>query len=125
MEKYNLKKALRFIPELLLLISGITCLFFESIYASPTTPIAIGGLTIGILIVLSLLVWKNKYLALSISIILGCICFYFIFALLSEFSEFHAGSMDGLQMLLVGSLIFGGLLIISITMPIKYFKIQN
>ena len=125
MKKENFKKGLKIIPELLLLIGGITCLFFELTKASPTSLATIGSLVISILIVLALLIWKNKYLALSISIILGCASFYFILALLSEYSEFPIGSKDGLQMLLIGGLIFGPLLLISTIMPAKYFKMQN
>jgi hypothetical protein len=69
-----------------------------------------------------LVLWKNKYLALIISVLLGLVSMYFILALFSEFREFPAGSKEGMNMLITGLLIFGSLIILSVMMPIKYFN---
>ena len=122
MEIEKVKKGLWYIPELLLLAGGFFCLLSELINASLISLTTIAGLIIFEIIVITLLIWKNKYLAFCISFLLGCVSFYFILALLSEFSEFPVGSSDGIRMLLVGGLLFGGLLIVSIIIPIKYFK---
>ena len=122
MEKENLKKWLKYIPEVLLIAGGLFCLLNELINASLNSLTTIAGLIIFEIIVITLLIWKNKYFAFCISFLLGCVSFYFILALLSEFGEFPAGSSDGIRMLLIGGLLFGGLLIVSIIMPIKYFK---
>ena len=124
MEKGSLKKGLKYIPEILLLTFGAYTLLFDLIYASSFSVIN-GIIIFGMITILALLIWKNKYLAFYISMILGFISFYFILALLSEFSEFPAGSKDGRFMLLIGGLIFGGLLVISIIMPVKYFKMRG
>ena len=125
MDIEKVKKGLWYLPEVLLLIGGFVCLLAELTSASPTLLTSIIGLIIFEIIVITLLIWKNKYFAFCISFILGCLSFYFILALLSEFSEFPVGSSDGMRMLLIGGLLFGGLLIVSIIMPIKYFKKQT
>jgi len=124
MGKVSLKKGLKYIPEILLLAFGVYTLLFDLIYSSSFSLIN-GIIIFGMITILTLLIWKNKYLAFYTSMILGFVSFYFLLALLSEFSEFPAGSKDGRFMLLIGSLIFGGLLIISIIMPIKYFKMRG
>jgi hypothetical protein len=124
MEKKNLKNGLRYIPEVLLLIGGIFCLSGELASNIPISLIS-GLILFGVLAVFTLLIWKNKYYALTISIILSCISIFFLLALLSEFSEFPSGSKDGAQMLLFGGLLFGGLFAISVIMPIKYFKMRG
>jgi len=75
----------------------------------------------GILAITVLLIWKNKYLALSIAILLGGASAYFLLALLSEFHEFPAENQERWQMLLIGIAIFGSLLAASLIMPKKYF----
>jgi len=124
MEKKILKNALRYIPEVLLLIGGIFCLSNELAGNIPISLIS-GLILFGVLAVFTLLIWKNKYYALVISIILSCISIFFLLAVLSEFSEFPSGSKEGAQMLLFGGLLFGGLFAISVIMPIKYFKMRG
>jgi len=126
MARENLKKVLKCIPEILLLIGGFSCLLSELIWTSSISLNFLNGLIVlGIIAILSLLIWKNKYIALYMSMLLGFVSFYFILALLSEFSEFPVGSQEGIKMLLIGGLICGGLLAISIIMPIKYFKMRG
>lgn len=65
---------------------------------------------------------KNKYLAIGLAIILGSLSCYMLFALLSEYNEFPSGDSRGTILLTTGSLIFCSLLIISMLLPLKYFK---
>lgn len=110
-------------PETLLLAGGIICLIADLICSS-ISPITLFCLA-GVLGILTLLKWKSKNLALTLSIILGSISLFFMLALLSEFAEFPSGSRDGLPMLWTGSLIFLGLLTISIALPVKYFRMET
>ncbi|WP_353129920.1 hypothetical protein [Parapedobacter pyrenivorans] len=112
------KRALPYTPEILLLIAGIVCFLGELISASSIN----GFLFIGVLAILALLIWKNKFLALSIAVLLGGASVFFLLALLSEFSEFPTGSPEGWQMLFVGGAIFGSLLAVSFIMPKKYLS---
>jgi Na+/H+-dicarboxylate symporter len=68
-----------------------------------------------------LLIWKNKFLAFFISVVLGIVSFFFLLACFSEYSEFSAEDPAGTTLLLVGCSIFIPLIVISIVMPIKYF----
>lgn len=117
MKAGKIKKSLPFIPEILLLVVAIVCLLGEWIGASSFN----GMIAFGILTIAILLIWKNKYLALSIAILLGGASVFFLLALLSEFSEFPAGNQERWQMLLIGGAIFGSLLVASLIMPRKYF----
>ena len=111
-----IKRTLPYTPEILLLIAGIVCFLAELIATSSIN----GLLFLGVLAVVALLVWKNKFLALSLAVLLGGVSVFFLLALLSEFSEFPPGSQEGWQMLLVGCAIFGSLLAVSLLMPRKY-----
>jgi len=113
----KIKKTLPFIPEILLLVAAIVCLLGEWIEASSFN----GIMAFGILTIAVLLIWKNKYLALTIAVLLGGASVYFLLALLSEFGEFPAGNQERWQMLLIGSTIFGSLLVAALIMPRKYF----
>lgn len=75
-----------------------------------------------ILSVLTLMLWKNKYLALVIAIVLGAVSLFFMLAVFAEYSEFPSGNKDGWQLLLTGTLLFGSLFAISLIMPRKYFR---
>lgn len=120
MRKEFLKKGLAYIPETLLLLGGILCILADLIYAS--TSLITLLIIVGVLGILALLKWKSKNLALVISVNLGSVSLFFMLALLSEFAEFPSGSREGLQMLLTGSLLFLGLLTISIFLPVKYLR---
>ena len=121
MARVNSKKMLSFIPEVLLLLGGIFYFIMQLITTSSVSYLMI----IGILIILALLIWKSKYLAIPLSVVLGFVSLFLMMALLAEFSEFPTGSSEGLQMLGIGISIFGSLLAISIIMPIKYFTIKE
>jgi hypothetical protein len=77
------------------------------------------------LILSTLIIWKNKYFALSLSIILALVSLYMLLAVFSEYKEFPSGDRSGLQLLLVGGLIFISLLAVSIFLPRKYFTINK
>ncbi|GHT04495.1 hypothetical protein FACS189440_13970 [Bacteroidia bacterium] len=116
MKKVDFKK-LGYLPEILLLAGAVFAFFEELIRTSVVNYFAIACIAL----LAILLIWKNRWLALSISIVLGLVSFYFILACYSEFKEFPAGDNDGIRMLLTGCLLFGSLIAISFIMPRKYF----
>ena len=118
MKKVNLKEVLPYMPEIILLGVAIVWFLSDLIIASSVNYF----MAVGILLILTLLRWKSKFFSLCLSIMLGLFSFYFQLALLSEFSEFPTGSLEGRQMLLIGSFIFISLIIISCLMPLKYFR---
>ena len=78
---------------------------------------------LAVILFMSLLViLKNKTMALFASLLIGIGSIYMIFAVLSECSEFPRGDANGLKLLLTGAIIFLSTLLISILLPIKYFK---
>lgn len=78
---------------------------------------------LAVILFMSLLViLKNKTMALFASLLIGIGSLYMIFAVLSEYSEFPRGDANGLKLLLTGATIFLSTLLISILLPIKYFK---
>lgn len=120
MKADKVRKVLSYIPEILLIVAAIICFLGEWIGTSSFTSFS-GIMAFGILVFIALLIWKNKYLALSIAILLGGASVYFLLALLSEFHEFPVENQERWQMLLVGCAIFGSLLVASLIMPKKYF----
>jgi len=121
MKSLNLKKTLPYLPEILLFGAIGISILGELIETSSVNyfMIACG------LILSTLIIWKNKYFALSLSVILGLVSFYMILAVLSEYKEFPSGDRNGLQLLFVGGLIFISLLTVSIFLPRKYFAINK
>jgi len=120
MNASKIRKVLPYTLEILLLGTAVVCFIGEWIGASSFTSFS-GMMVFGILVIAILLIWKNKYLALSIAILLGGASAYFLLALLSEFHEFPAENQERWQMLLIGIAIFGSLLAASLIMPKKYF----
>ena len=118
MKKVNLKEGLPYMPEIILLAGAFVYFFSDLIITSSVNYLMV----FGILLILTLLRWKSKFLSLGLSIILGLVSFYFQLALLSEFGEFPTGSLEGRKMLLIGSFIFISLMAISVVMPVKYFR---
>ncbi|WP_350455815.1 hypothetical protein, partial [Macellibacteroides fermentans] len=83
----------------------------------------INYLMLAVILFMSLLViLKNKTMALFASLLIGVGSLYMIFAVLSEYSEFPRGDANGFKLLLTGAIIFLSTLLISILLPIKYFK---
>lgn len=109
----TLKKILPFAPEIILLIGSL--LWIIDILAGNQLNFVMPIISILLAV---LLIWKNKYLALALSILLGIGSCYMLLALISEFREFPIGDSEGYTLLLTGSLIFIPLL----AMPIKYFQ---
>lgn len=64
--------------------------------------------------------WKKLAISFAYSILFGFGSIYMTLALVSEYKEFPAGDPQGLQMLLFGLFLFGGMAIASFIMPWKY-----
>jgi hypothetical protein len=116
-----LKRTLPYLPEILLFIAIGISFVGEIIETSRVNYFMIGcGLILS-----TLIIWKNKYFALSLSIILGLVSFYMLLAVFAEYNEFPSDDRNGWQLLFVGGLIFTSLLAVSIFLPRKYFNINN
>jgi len=121
MKSFNLKRLVKYLPELLLFIVIGISFSMEVIKTSNVNYLLIFCL----LILFTLIIWKNKYFALTLSIILGIVSFYMLFAVFSEFREFPSDDRNGWQLLLVGGLLFISLLTVSIFLPRKYININK
>jgi hypothetical protein len=118
MKYYSSKNLWAYLPEIFLLLSIGFVLIMDWIKTSSVNYFMI---CFGV-ILLILIMSKNKYLAIGLAIILGSLSCYMLFALLSEYNEFPSGDNHGTILLATGSLIFCSLLAISILLPLKYFK---
>ncbi|MEY3423118.1 MAG: hypothetical protein RIR48_3448 [Bacteroidota bacterium] len=118
MKYYSSKNLWAYLPEIFLLLSIGFVLIMDWIKTSSVNYFMI---CFGV-ILLILIMSKNKYLAIGLAIILGSLSCYMLFALLSEYNEFPSGDSRGTILLTTGSLIFCSLLIISMLLPLKYFK---
>ena len=118
MKKMNLIKGIQYIPEVFIVLVAIYW-FLDGLLANSY----INYPMLAVILFMSLLViLKNKTMALFASLLIGIGSLYMIFAVLSEYSEFPRGDANGLKMLLTGAIIFLSTLLISILLPIKYFK---
>ena len=118
MKKMNLIKGIQYIPEVFIVLVAIYW-FLDGLL----TTSYINYLMLAVILFMSLLViLKNKTMALFASLLIGIGSIYMIFAVLSEYSEFPRGDANGLKLLLTGAIIFLSTLLISILLPIKYFK---
>ncbi len=118
MKKMNLIKGIQYIPEVFIVLVAIYW-FLDGLL----TTSYINYLMLAVILFMSLLViLKNKTMALFASLLIGIGSLYMIFAVLSEYSEFPRGDANGLKLLLTGAIIFLSTLLISILLPIKYFK---
>jgi hypothetical protein len=109
---------LKYLPEIFL-FSGILVVIIMDLIN--TSCVNYGMIICGLLLSI-LVVWKNKYLALCVGLILGLGSFYMLFALLSEFHEFPAEDKNGTQLLFIGVMMFLTLLAVSVILPVKYFE---
>jgi predicted ferric reductase len=116
MNTTKLKTTLQYLPEVAILLFSIGWAIGNTV-----NYVAIGIIAV----ILTLLIWKNKILAIVLSVVLGLGSLYMLLALASEYSEFPKGDPAGTKLLLVGSLIFLSLLAMSIIMPFKYFSRKN
>ena len=118
MKKMNLIKGIQYIPEVFIVLVAIYW-FLDGLLETSY----INYLMLAVILFMSLLViLKNKTMALFASLLIGIGSIYMIFAVLSEYSEFPRGDANGLKLLLTGAIIFLSTLLISILLPIKYFK---
>lgn len=118
MKKEILKKFWPYAPEASILLLAVVG-FFEELLSRAT----VNYFTmVCIAIMLILIIWKNKYFALVLSVLLGLVSFYMLLAVVSEFREFASGDAKGMQLLLTGSLLFGFLMLMSFLIPGKYFS---
>ena len=118
MKKMNLIKGIQYIPEAFIVLVAIYW-FIDGLLETSY----INYLMLAVILFMSLLViLKNKTMALFASLLIGIGSIYMIFAVLSECSEFPRGDANGLKLLLTGATIFLSTLLISILLPIKYFK---
>ena len=118
MQISNYKLALSYVPEISILaiaISWIVADFFMG------TTSALNYVLLGVIVFIAVMIkWKIKALAISFAVILGIGSLFMLLAVLSEFREFPQGDPEGLKLLLIGSSIFIGTLVISVWMPQKY-----
>ena len=118
MKKMNLIKGIQYIPEVFVVLVAMYW-FLDGLLATSY----INYPMLAVILFMSLLViLKNKTMALFASLLIGLGSLYMIFAVLSEYSEFPRGDANGLKLLLTGAIIFLSTLLISILLPIKYFK---
>jgi len=118
MKKMNLIKGIQYIPEVFVVLVAMYW-FLDGLLATSY----INYPMLAVILFMSLLViLKNKTMALFASLLIGIGSLYMIFAVLSEYSEFPRGDANGLKLLLTGAIIFLSTLLISILLPIKYFK---
>jgi hypothetical protein len=109
-----MKKVMSYFPEIFF-ISGAFCSFIIDSKASYLE------ITIIVLMV-TLLLWKNGVYAVVLSSVIGMICLYMILALWSELSEFPSKTADYWEMLIVGHLLLCSIIVCAVFMPIKYIK---
>ncbi|WP_163264726.1 hypothetical protein [Dysgonomonas sp. 216] len=115
----RVKQILSYLPEASIIVMA-TYWFLENLLSSPSF---VNYVMVGIVGLVSiLLIWKNKIMALLLSIIMGLACFYMLLAVFSEYKKFLKGDPDGLNLLLTGSLIFVTLIVFSFVMPVKYLR---
>jgi hypothetical protein len=122
LKSFTVKMILPYLPEILLFIAAGITFMGDLIWTSTVNYFMLGCL----LLLSTLIIWKDKYFAFIISIILGLGSFYMLIAVLSAYSKFPAGDRDGLQLLVVGMSIFTSLLVIALFLPMKYiFKKES
>jgi hypothetical protein len=94
--------------------------FFDNLGASTVNYLMIA--IIGLL--LTLVVWRNKILAVALSILLGAGGLFMILAVISEYREFPAGDPEGIKLLLIGVLLFATFAAMALILPKKYLYRQ-
>lgn len=121
MKSFNKEKIIPYLPEILLGTAIGISFIGELIETSNVNYfVFFCGLILS-----TLIIWKNKFFALTISIVLGVLSLYMMFAVFSEYREFPPGDRGGLELLVVGEVIFLSLLLISILLPGKYLKVNK
>jgi len=114
----NKVRKLYYIPEVIILIVAIYW-FLDGLLGSSYINYFMLGI---IAFILGLIILRNRFMALTISVIIGLGSIYMMLAVLSEYNKFSTGNTEGLKLLLIGSSAFIVTLIMSIILPVKYFK---
>ena len=127
--KKYLKTIWRFLPEICITGLLFACLM-DGIYAFFSkgwdTSMWIGYGIVAVVLACSIgqFYWKSLAVSFFFSAVFGLGSLYMLLAVLSEYSEFPAGDPKGMELLLVGTLLFGGLALLSFIMPWKYLMTQ-
>ncbi len=119
MKKLNFKKHLSYFPEAAILLVALYWFINDLIFSPSYVNYYMIGLAV---LILSTVIWRIKAFAVMLSAVLGIGSFYMILAVFSEFTEFHQGDPESIQLLVVGLLIFIPLAAMAVLLPIKYFS---
>lgn len=112
-------KALKqYIPEIYFVIA---ILYYWSLTAAAVNWIAI----IGLIVILFLIVTKNKITGIITSSLIIAANLFLFLALFSELSEFTSFNSDAKKLLFIGTLFLGLNLLVSVLMLLKYAGIKN
>jgi hypothetical protein len=112
-------KALKqYIPEIYFVIA---ILYYWSLTASMVNWIAI----IGLIIILFLIVTKNKITGIITSSLIIAANLFLFLALFSELTEFTSFNSEAKKLLFIGALFLGLNLFVSVLMLLKYAGIKN
>jgi hypothetical protein len=118
MKNLNFKQMLSYVPEMVLLLVAVVWFSGDLIAVSSVNYFALAF----VLIIFALLIWKNRIIGLTLATLLGLTGIYMFLALFSEYHEFPAGDPNGVKMVLIGSLIFASMLVISVLLYWKYLR---
>ncbi len=115
MKTIQFKKILSYLPEIFIMGEGAIW-FVDNLPTVNYFVLAIIALT------LVMMKWKASTLAFLLSLIVGLGSAYMIIAGFSEWQEMPVGSSAAWSLLSGVLLMFGGTLIMSIIMPMKYLR---
>lgn len=118
MRTLNLRRILQFVPEILLLSVAL----FMAIENLVANGVVNYPMLLLVAFVSTMLLTKNKYMALLTSVVIGAGSLYMVLAVLSEYYEFPTGDANGSILLLIGLSICFAALVLAAVMPIKYFS---
>jgi len=130
----GIKKVWCFLPEICI-TAALLAVFGDLIYSMIREGVGLLSsvmlVTVAVLLACSIgqFFWKKLVISFIYSILFGFGSIYMTLALISEYREFPAGDPQGIQMLLFGFFLFGGMAFVSFIMPWKYIgsfaPIQN
>lgn len=125
--KKTIPKLWAFFPEICCTLIALYCVVGSS-YAVITkgfgavNPILHAGLYALLICCVGQFFWKNKVISIIQSVIFALGSIYMLLAVVAEYKEFAPGDHQGMTLLAVGSLLFGGSAIIAFVMPWKYLQ---
>lgn len=114
-----------FLPEICITATLIV-MFGDSIFMMVKNGISLFSLIVSLILAILLacsigqFFWKKLAISFIFSTLFGFGSIYMTLGLISEYKEFPAGDPQGLQMLLFGMFLFGGMAFVSFVMPWKY-----